>query len=221
MQPKKNVDRECIALPDVGPSVIVLDAADNELRDMNWDIRILRGKGPNGEADPEADIVGRLPVQKFRNGMVNFDQNFKEPGEYVLYAKLTSDDGAKRFEGRHPFSVGPRHRRGNLSLHRLRRFRPRRRRRGLHAVAPGQARIQEFRIFRRRTELLRNACRKSFLPNPPPRFAREREQVARVMKICKSSTSVATAPFFPSPVKRGKVARSAGWGRTRQPRTIK
>ncbi|KAF0212485.1 MAG: hypothetical protein FD139_258 [Methylocystaceae bacterium] len=106
MQPKKNVDRECIALPDVGPSVIVLDAADNELRDMNWDIRILRGKGPNGEADPEADIVGRLPVQKFRNGMVNFDQNFKEPGEYVLYAKLTSDDGAKSFEGRHPFSVG-------------------------------------------------------------------------------------------------------------------
>lgn len=106
MQPKKNVDRECIALPDVGPSVIVLDAADAELRDMNWDIRILRGKGPNGEADPEADIVGRLPVQKFRNGMVNFDQNFKEPGEYVLYAKLTSDDGAKSFEGRHPFSVG-------------------------------------------------------------------------------------------------------------------
>ncbi|HEY8126086.1 MAG TPA: hypothetical protein VIF88_11790 [Methylocystis sp.] len=106
MQPKKNVDRECIALPDVGPSVIVLDAADNELRDMNWDVRILRGKGPNGEADPEADVVGRLPVQKFRNGMVNFDQNFKEPGEYVLYAKLTSDDGAKSFEGRHPFSVG-------------------------------------------------------------------------------------------------------------------
>ncbi len=106
MQPKKNVDRECIALPDVGPSVIVLDAADNELRDMNWDIRILRGKGPNGDADPEADIVGRLPVQKFRNGMVNFDQNFREPGAYVLYARLTSDDGAKSFEGRHPFSVG-------------------------------------------------------------------------------------------------------------------
>jgi hypothetical protein len=79
MQPKKNVDRECIALPGVGPSVIVLDAADSELRDMNWDIR---------------------------NGMVNFDQNFKEAGNYVLYARLTSDDGAKIFEGRHPFSVG-------------------------------------------------------------------------------------------------------------------
>lgn len=106
MQPKKNIDRECVALPDVGPSVIVLDADDNELRDMNWDIRILRSQGPDGAADPDADVVGRLPVQKFRNGMVNFDQNFKEPGAYVLYAKLTSDDGAKSFVGKHQFSVG-------------------------------------------------------------------------------------------------------------------
>jgi hypothetical protein len=106
MQPKKSIDRECVALPDIGPSVIVLDAADSELRDMNWDIRVLRAKGPDSQPDPEADAVSRLPVQKFRNGMVNFDQNFKEPGNYVLYARLTSDDGAKSFEGRHDFSVG-------------------------------------------------------------------------------------------------------------------
>lgn len=106
MQPKKNIDRECVALPDVGPSVIVLDASDNELRDMNWDVRILRSQGQNDEADPDADVVDRLPVQKFRNGMVNFDQNFKDAGNYVLYARLTSDDGAKSFVGRHPFSVG-------------------------------------------------------------------------------------------------------------------
>jgi hypothetical protein len=106
MQPKKNIDRECVALPDAGPSVIVLDASDNELRDMNWDIRVLKAKGPEAAADPEADVVARLPVQKFRNGMVNFDQNFKEPGYYVLYARLVSDNGAKSYEGRHPFSVG-------------------------------------------------------------------------------------------------------------------
>ncbi len=106
MQPKKSIDRECVALPDVVPSVIVLDAADSELRDMNWDIRVLRAKSPDSQPDPEADAVSRLPVQKFRNGMVNFDQNFREPGNYVLYAKLTSDDGARSFEGRHPFSVG-------------------------------------------------------------------------------------------------------------------
>ncbi len=106
MQPKKSVDRECVALPETGASVIVLDAADNELRDMNWDVRVLRAKDETATPDPEADSVSRLPVQKFPNGMVTFDQDFRQPGHYQLYVKLTSDDGAKSYEGRHPFSVG-------------------------------------------------------------------------------------------------------------------
>ncbi len=106
MQPKKNIDRECDALPDTGASVIVLDASDNELRDMNWDVRVLRAKAPDSQPDPEADAISRQPIQKFRNGMMNFDQNFKQAGNYQLYVKLTSDDGAKSYEGRHPFSVG-------------------------------------------------------------------------------------------------------------------
>lgn len=106
MQPKKNIDRECEALPETGPSVIVLDASDNELRDMNWDIRILRrNDGQQGDVDPDT-AVGRLPLQKFRNGMVNFDHNFTQAGNYILYVKLTSDDGAKSYVGQHPFSVG-------------------------------------------------------------------------------------------------------------------
>ncbi|MCX7898643.1 MAG: hypothetical protein N2444_00885, partial [Methylocystis sp.] len=105
MQPTKNIDRECAALPDIGPTVIALDAADSELRDMNWDIRILQG-GPEKEADPETDLVRKLPVEKHRNGMVNFDHDFKRPDNYQLYVKLTSDDGKKSFVGRHGFSVG-------------------------------------------------------------------------------------------------------------------
>ena len=105
MQPKKNIDRECVALSDAGPTVIVLDAADNDLRDMNWDIRIMRG-GPEKEADPDADLVRKLPPEKYRNGMVNFDHEFKEADNYQLYVKLTSDDGAKSYVGRHGFSVG-------------------------------------------------------------------------------------------------------------------
>ena len=92
MQPKKNIDRECAALPDIGPTIIALDAADSELREMNWDIRILRG-GPEKEADPEADLVRKLPPEKHRNGMVNFDHDFKASDNYQLYVKLTSDDG--------------------------------------------------------------------------------------------------------------------------------
>ena len=106
MQPKKNIDRVCDALAETGPSVIVLDAGDTELRDMTWDIRILRAEGPNAAPDPDSAVVGRLPPQKFRNGMVNFDHIFAEPGNYVLYVKFSSDDGAKSYTGRHPFSVG-------------------------------------------------------------------------------------------------------------------
>ena len=86
--------------------MIVLDAGDNELRDMNWDIRILRADAPNATPDPETSVVGRLPLQKLRNGMVNFDHSFDAPGNYVLYVKFTSDDGAKSYIGQHPFSVG-------------------------------------------------------------------------------------------------------------------
>jgi len=104
MQPKKNIDRVCDALPDTGPTVIALDAPDVELREMNWDIRILRDTG--GVQDAEADAVFRLPVQKFRNGMANFDHNFAQAGKYILFVKMTSDDGATDYLGRHYFTVG-------------------------------------------------------------------------------------------------------------------
>lgn len=105
MQPKKSIERICDALPETGPSVIVLDAADGELREMNWDVRILRDIGKGDEAE-EGEAVFRLPTQKFRNGMVNFDHNFAAAGKYILVAKLTSDDGAKEYVGRHRFTVG-------------------------------------------------------------------------------------------------------------------
>lgn len=105
MQPKKSIERICDALPETGPSVIALDAADPELREMNWDIRILRDAGTGDDAT-EGEAVFHLPPQKYRNGMVNFDYSFAEAGRYVLVAKLTSDDGAKEFVGRHHFTVG-------------------------------------------------------------------------------------------------------------------
>jgi hypothetical protein len=104
MQPKKNIDRVCDALPDTGPTVIVLDAGDRELRDMTWDIRILDANAPIAEDNPVA--IGSLPAQKYRNGMVNFDHNFTHAGNYMLYAKLSSDDGKKIYIGKHLFTVG-------------------------------------------------------------------------------------------------------------------
>ena len=105
MQPKKNIDRVCDVLPDTGATVIALDAPDAELREMNWDIRVIRDAEAAGEP-AEVDTIMRLPLQKFRNGMVNFDVNIPAPGKYALYARLASDDGAKELVGRHHFTVG-------------------------------------------------------------------------------------------------------------------
>jgi hypothetical protein len=108
LQPKKTIERICEALPDVGAAVIALDAPDSELRELNWDIRILRDVEGKAAADEptEAETVRRLPLEKHRNGMMNFDHNFAEAGKYVLYARLASDDGATVYVGRRRFTVG-------------------------------------------------------------------------------------------------------------------
>jgi len=106
-QPKSTIERFCDAIPDAGPAVIALDAPDNELRDMIWDIRILRDQGKNdGEEDPDGDLVFRLAPEKHRNGMVNFDTSFKNSGAYILFVELSSDDGTKKYTGRHHFTAG-------------------------------------------------------------------------------------------------------------------
>jgi hypothetical protein len=107
LQPKKTIERFCDAIPDTGPAVIALDAQDDELRDMIWDIRILRDEGKKGgEEDPTADLEFQLPAEKHKNGMVNFDHNFKNPGKYILLVEAISDDGAKKYVGRHHFTAG-------------------------------------------------------------------------------------------------------------------
>jgi hypothetical protein len=105
MQPKKNIDRVCDALPETGATVIALDAPDPELRETVWDISIARDTG-KASADAESDVVFRLPVEKHRNGMVNFDLTIPTAGKYVLVAKLTADAGGPQYVGRHPFTVG-------------------------------------------------------------------------------------------------------------------
>lgn len=105
MQPKKNIDRVCDVVPDTGATVIALDAPDAELREMNWDIRVARD-ADSADEPAEADTVLRLPPQKYRNGMVNFDANIAGAGKYILYARIVSDDGAKEYVGRHHFTVG-------------------------------------------------------------------------------------------------------------------
>jgi|APFre7841882630_1041343.scaffolds.fasta_scaffold51402_1 hypothetical protein len=107
LQPKKTIERFCDSIPETGPAVIALDGQDDELRDMIWDIRILRDEGKkDGEEDPNADMEFHLPAEKHVNGMINFDYSFKNPGKYILVVEAASDDGTRKYIGRHHFTAG-------------------------------------------------------------------------------------------------------------------
>lgn len=103
-QPKMSTERVCDALADKGPSVLVLETRDSGLIDMAWDIRVLRDEGDESTLVEGAEEF-RLPVEKHKNGMVNFDVNFKNPGRFILRIEATGNDGAKHV-GRHRFTAG-------------------------------------------------------------------------------------------------------------------
>jgi hypothetical protein len=106
MQPKRSTDKNCDELSDKGAAVLVFDSHESEAQDLIWDIRILRDShAPDGEENLDRDTVQHEPPQKYRNGMVSLDHYFREGGDYLAMVTLTSDDGAKKYIGRHRFSV--------------------------------------------------------------------------------------------------------------------
>jgi hypothetical protein len=106
-QPLKSREQFCDDIPDVGPTIIVLDAVQDELRDMNLEIRILRDVGQRSdEVNLEQNTETYVPPKKYRTGTLNFEYNFAEKGKFIGLVKASSDDGAKVYVSRFPFSVG-------------------------------------------------------------------------------------------------------------------
>jgi hypothetical protein len=106
-QPLKSREQFCDDIPDVGPTIIVLDAVQDELRDMNLEIRVLRDVGQKSdEENLEQNTETYVPPKKYRTGTLNFEYNFAEKGKFIGLVKATSDDGAKVYVSRFPFSVG-------------------------------------------------------------------------------------------------------------------
>ena len=70
-QPQKSREQFCDDIPDVGPTIIVLDAQQDELRDMALEIRILRNVGQkddneNLEANTEIYVARRRNTRPAR-----------------------------------------------------------------------------------------------------------------------------------------------------------
>lgn len=106
-QPQKSREQFCDDIPDVGPTIIVLDAQQDELRDMALDIRVLRNVGQkddNENLDANTEIY--VPAKKYRTGTLNFEYNFAKKGNFIGLVTAKTDDGAKVYVSRFPFAVG-------------------------------------------------------------------------------------------------------------------
>jgi hypothetical protein len=99
----------CQHVPELGKTMIILDAKSNELRDMNIEIRVLKDVGQKDWRDDlDANTVTVLPAKKYleRRGTASFNYEFGKEGDYIALVRATSDDGAKEYVGEYQFSVG-------------------------------------------------------------------------------------------------------------------
>ena len=106
-QPLKSREQFCDDIPDAGPTIITLDAQQDELRDMNLEMRALRDVGQKDDNENlEANTEYFSAPKKYKTGTLTFDHNFANEGKYIGLVKAKSDDGSKEYVARFPFSVG-------------------------------------------------------------------------------------------------------------------
>ncbi|RNJ51065.1 hypothetical protein D1O30_17155 [Methylocystis hirsuta] len=103
-QPTQSRSQFCEDIPETGPTTMVIDTLQDELRDMTVEIRIV-------EADPKRDEDAApneayLPPAQFRSGVIQLEHDFKRKGDFVALVRARSPDGRKEYNARFAFSVG-------------------------------------------------------------------------------------------------------------------
>lgn len=105
--PEASKNEFCEDIPATGPMIMVLDAEQDELRDMKIELRIVKDVG--GEAKENEDLqavtVAYREPKSYPTGTVNFEHTFDDPGYFVGIVTVTGDHG-ERWVSRFPFSVG-------------------------------------------------------------------------------------------------------------------
>jgi hypothetical protein len=99
----------CQHVPEIGKTMIILDAKSNELRDMNIEVRLLRNIGQKDWRDDlDVTSVALLPSDKrlSARGTTSFTHDFTKEGDYIAVVRAYSDDGAKEYVGEYMFTVG-------------------------------------------------------------------------------------------------------------------
>ncbi|MGD9544914.1 MAG: hypothetical protein AB7F41_11590 [Methylocystis sp.] len=103
-QPTQSRSQFCEDIPETGPTTIVIDTMQDELRDMMVEIRIVEAD-PNGD-EAAAPTVAHLPPARFQTGVIQLQHDFKKEGDYVALVRARSEDGRKEYNARFAFSVG-------------------------------------------------------------------------------------------------------------------
>jgi hypothetical protein len=106
-QPLKSREQFCDDIPDVGPTIIVLDAQQDELHDMMLEVRILRNVGQTDDNENfEANTEVYVAPKNYRTGTLNFEYNFPNKGNFIGLVKASNESGTKEYVSRFPFAVG-------------------------------------------------------------------------------------------------------------------
>ncbi len=103
-QPTQSRSQFCEDIPETGPTTIVIDTMQDELRDMMVEIRVVEAD-PNGD-DAAAPTEAYLPPARFQTGVIQLEHDFKNKGDYVALVRARSADGRKEYNARFAFSVG-------------------------------------------------------------------------------------------------------------------
>ena len=102
-QPTQSRSQFCEDIPETGPTTIVVDTMQDELRDMMVEIRIVEAD-PKGD-DEAAPNEAYLPPAQFQTGVIQLEHDFRKQGDYVALVRARSEDGRKEYNARFPFSV--------------------------------------------------------------------------------------------------------------------
>ncbi|MFM8858997.1 MAG: hypothetical protein ACKOEW_02675 [Methylocystis sp.] len=106
-QPLKSREQFCDDIPDAGPTIITLDAQQDELRDMNLEMRVVKDVGQKDPSEnAEANTEYYSAPKKYRTGTLTFEHNFPVQGKFIGVVTAKSDDGSKEYKAVFPFAVG-------------------------------------------------------------------------------------------------------------------
>lgn len=95
----------CQDIPELGYTVVDLDAIDPELRQMPLEVSIIPYPENGSMEDAVTNPIVHLPPKIYPAGTVRFEYTFDQPGRFV--GIVTARGGKQPLEARFPFNVAP------------------------------------------------------------------------------------------------------------------